>query len=277
MDVRNELTQIQPEKSEQSKTMNPETAAWREFLEVSLNAARVGQTEFFLQLIYQTTATPLDAEKQKALLAVVESLPDGAGVHDLLQGIENADSEVLAPLLAALEAIIYLSKENLMGPSIGHSPAQLTDDKVASAARPGESWEQARERLRAAADNQSALSGREWQRFVYLIDDIQRVSIKWLHDSKGRDAKLLLNQVQNLFEYCCALSENRAVELVPLDQLRYGLFEEAYGVLSSLNSDETEWLPECFIGLLDVLSHPEPYDYLLSLEADGCLKMVLNG
>ena len=164
-----------------------------------------------------------------------------------------------------------------MDPSFGHSPAQLTDDKVASAARPGESWEQARERLRAAPDDQSALSGREWQRFVYLIDDIQRVCIKWLHDSKGRDAKLLLNQVQNLFEYCCALSENRAVELVPLDQLRYGLFEEAYGVLSSLNSDETEWLPECFIGLLDVLSHPEPYDYLLSLEADGCLKMVLNG
>lgn len=153
----------------------------------------------------------------------------------------------------------------------------LTDAEVAAAARPGESWEQARERLRAAPDNQSALSGREWERFVCLIDDIQRICIKWLHDSKGRDTKLLLNQLQSLHEYCCALSERRGVDLVPLDQMRYGLFDEAYGVLSRLNPDETEWLPGCFIGLLDVLSHPEPYDYLLSLEADGCLKIVLNG
>ncbi|MEC4242162.1 hypothetical protein [Pseudomonas sp. DSV-1] len=159
----------------------------------------------------------------------------------------------------------------------GHQPAPLTDAEVASGARPGESWDQARERLRAAPDNQSALTGREWQRFVHLIDDIQRVCIKWLHDSKGRDAQLLLNQVQNLFEYCCALSEKRAVELVPQDQLRYGLFDEAYAVLSRLNPDETEWLPECFIGLLDVLSHPEPYENLLGLEAEGLLKMVLKG
>ena len=164
-----------------------------------------------------------------------------------------------------------------MSQDFGLSPAPLTDAEVAAAALPGESWEQARERLRATPDNKSALSGREWQRFVYLIDDIQRVCIKWLHDSKGRDAKLLLNQVQNLFEYCCALSENRAVVLVPLDQLRYGLFDETYGLLSRLNPDETEWLPECFIGLLDVLSHPEPYDYLLSLEADGSLKIILRG
>ncbi|OPB02765.1 hypothetical protein BFW91_26390 [Pseudomonas fluorescens] len=112
---------------------------------------------------------------------------------------------------------------------------------------------------------------------MHLIDDIQRVCIKWLHDSKGRDAQLLLNQVRNLFEYCCALSEKRAVELVPLDQLRYGLFDEAYAVLSRLKPDETDWQPECFIGLLDVLSHPEPYENLLSLESEGILKVVLNG
>jgi hypothetical protein len=156
-------------------------------------------------------------------------------------------------------------------------PAPLTDAEIAAGARPGESWEQARERLRAVPDNQSALTGREWKRFAHLIDDIQRVCIKWLHDTKGRDAQLLLNQVQNLFEYCCALSERRAVELVPLDKLRYGLFDEAYAVLSRLKPEETEWLPECFIGLLDVLGHPEPYENLLSLDAEGLLKMVLNG
>lgn len=155
--------------------------------------------------------------------------------------------------------------------------APLTDAEVAAGARPGESWEQARERLRAVSDNQSTLSGPEWKRFAHLIDDIQRVCIKWLHDTKGHDAPLLLNQVKNLFEYCCALSERRAVDLVPLDKLRYGLFNEAYAVLSRLNPDETEWLPECFIGLLDVLSHPEPYENLLGLEAEGLLKMVLNG
>ena len=164
-----------------------------------------------------------------------------------------------------------------MNDFFGHPQAPLTDAEVSAGARPGESWDQARERLRVAPAKQSALSVREWQRFVNLIDDIQRVCVKWLHDSKGRDADLLLNRVQHLFEYCCALSERRSVDLVPLDQLRYGLFDEAYVALSRLNPEETEWLPECFIGLLDVLNHPEPYDYLLSLEADGCLKMVLNG
>lgn len=154
---------------------------------------------------------------------------------------------------------------------------KLTDAQVQAGAKPGESWEQARERLRAAPDFQSALTGREWQRFVHLIDDIQRVCVKWLHDSKGRDAHLLLIQVRHLFEYCCALAEGRAVELLPLDQLRYGLFDEAYVLLSRLNPEGTEWLPESFVGLLDVLSHPEPYENLMSLEADGCLRMVLNG
>ncbi|WP_219096279.1 hypothetical protein [Pseudomonas sp. UMAB-40] len=163
---------------------------------------------------------------------------------------------------------------------LGDSLPPLTDAQVEAGARPGESWDQARDRLmheRAAATNQSALSELEWKRFVDLIDDIQRVSIEWLHQSKGRNTNYLLNQVRGLFEYCCALAEGRAVELPPLDQMQYGLFDEVYVLLSKLLRSETEWLPESFIGLLDVLSHPDPYDYLLSLEADGCLRMVLKG
>jgi len=160
-------------------------------------------------------------------------------------------------------------------------PSQpLTDAQIQAGARPGESWEQARTRLTqatAAEQYSSGLSALEWQRFVDLIDAIQQLCIQWLHDSKGRDAWLLRAQVQHLFEYCCALVERRAVELLPEDRLRHGLFDEAYLLLSRVHPNEVEGLPQCFIGLLDVVGHPDPYDNLLSLEADGTLRMVLNG
>lgn len=157
-----------------------------------------------------------------------------------------------------------------------HPSPPLTDAQIRAGARPGESWEQARRRL-TEAPARSGLSGFEWQRFVDLVDAIRQHCIQWLHDGRGRDVELLRAQVQHLFEYCCALEDGRAVELLPVERIRDGLFDEAYLLLSRLYPEEAEGLPQCFIGLLDVVSHPEPYENLLNLEDDGTLRMVLNG
>lgn len=158
--------------------------------------------------------------------------------------------------------------------------ATLTDAQIRAGARPGESWEQARRRLTdaaAAAQYRSGLSALEWQRFVDLIGAIREHCIQWLHTSRGRDADLVRTQVQHLFEYCCALEDGRAVELLPAEQMRNGNFDEAYLLLSRLYPEEADGLAQCFIGLLDVVSHPEPYENLLNLEEEGTLRMVLNG
>ncbi|MGO4801122.1 hypothetical protein ACEN2T_17730 [Pseudomonas sp. W22_MBD1_FP4] len=161
--------------------------------------------------------------------------------------------------------------------SMDDSQAPLNDAQVAAGARPGESWEQARERLRVKAHSTSALNGIEWQRFMHMVDDIQRMCIKSLHDTRGSAAGLLLIQIQQMFEYCSAIADGLQVELLPQVLLRYGLFDEAYAQLSRLNPEEAKWTPEIFVGLLDVLGHPAPYENLMSLEEEGCLKMVLSG
>ena len=156
----------------------------------------------------------------------------------------------------------------------------LTDAEVAAGALPGESWEKARERLerqRHEAAKQSALSGLEWQHLVDLTGAIQVVCIDTLRDLRGEGASQLLAQVLNLLQFCCALAENRTVQLIPRNGRVDGLFDEMYMLLSRLSPQEAEGIPDTLIGLLDVLGHPEPYDNLLTLEADGALKMVLQG
>lgn len=163
---------------------------------------------------------------------------------------------------------------------IDDSPPPLTPAQVAAGSLPGESWEQARERLerqRNKAANKSALSGLEWQRLVDLIGSLQEVCIETLRDSRGESANQLRSQVLNLFEYCLALAEGRTVELIPRNGRGDGLFAEMYMLLSRLSPREADSIPDSLIGLLDVLGHPEPYDNLLNLEADGVLKMVLQG
>ncbi|ELQ8317567.1 TPA: hypothetical protein L6A34_31330 [Pseudomonas aeruginosa] len=156
----------------------------------------------------------------------------------------------------------------------------LSDAEVVAGALPGESWEQARGRMareRYESVNQSALSGLECQRLVDLTEAILEMCIETLRHLRGESANLLMAKVLNLFEYCCALTEGRTVELIPRSGSTDGLIDEMYVLLSRLSPKEAEGISDSLIGLLDVLGHPEPYDNLLNLEEDGALKMVLRG
>lgn len=168
----------------------------------------------------------------------------------------------------------------MMNDFVYNRQPHLTDAEVAASALPGESWEKARERLerqRHETAYQSALSGLEWQRLVDLTGAIREVCIDTLRDWCGEGANQLLAQVLNLFEYSCALAENRKVQLIPRNGRVDSLFDEMYILLSRLSPQEAEGIPDSLIGLLDILGHPEPYDNLLTLEANGVLKMVLQG
>lgn len=165
------------------------------------------------------------------------------------------------------------------GNSMNDQLTALTDAQVTAGARPGESWSQARERLQSELNqpHNSPLSVQEWTRFIAMIDDIQRMCIKAVLDSRGLDAQRLLIQVQHLFEYCCACAAGRQVELLPQVKMKYSLFDETYVQLSRLAPTEAEWTPDLFVGLMDVLGHPEPYEHVVSLTEDGALQMVLAG
>ncbi|TES71948.1 hypothetical protein [Pseudomonas syringae group genomosp. 3] len=158
--------------------------------------------------------------------------------------------------------------------SFDHLCKKLTDAEVQAGANPGESWEAARNRLSAS---KSALTAKEWTRFVHTIDDIQRLCLSQLQLSAGEDAGVLRTQVLHLHEFCCAIAEGREVLVIPAVRLRHTAFDEVYAQLSRLSSSEADWTQEIFIGLLDVLAHPDPLENLASLKSEGILRMVLNG
>lgn len=163
-------------------------------------------------------------------------------------------------------------------------PITLSDSEVAAGARPGEDWEQARNRLmgerhkaRYEAYYQSSLSESENKRLFDLTQTIRDACLDALSSHRGYGANALLAQVLNVFEYCLAIYEGRMVELIHRDGSPEILLDELYMLLSRLNQREAKDVLDSFIGLLDILGNPEPYDTLSSLEEDGLLSMVLRG
>ncbi|MEE5177128.1 hypothetical protein V2K54_25795 [Pseudomonas alliivorans] len=155
-----------------------------------------------------------------------------------------------------------------------HPYVTLSDAEVQAGAIPGESWEAARKRLSRPV---SALTAHEWTRLVHTIDDIRRLCLSQLQRTAGEAAGELRTKVLHLYEFCCAIAEGRDVMVIPAVRLRHTAFDEAYAQLSRLSISEADWTPEIFIGLLDILVHPDPLENLVSLESEGILQMVLNG
>jgi hypothetical protein len=156
----------------------------------------------------------------------------------------------------------------------------LTDALIMVGARPGESWEQARnrlERLRFKERNQGALTLQETERLIDLITQIQTVYFDALPVCSRVVIKQLLAQLLNLSEYCYALSEGRDIQLQFKTRLYAGeLFDEVYVLISRMSPQNADSVVEEFGGLIDILSDDNPSEALQYLREEGLLKMVLG-